>query len=231
MRGLAVIPARGGSKGVPRKNIRFLAGRPLIEYSISIALACPYIDRVIVSTDDDDIANIARAAGAEVPWLRPAALAQDDTSTMQVLQDLSYRLFTEEGYEPNFILLLQPTSPFRTLDDVNHAIELYQTTQCDEVVSVVKSKYHPNWCFHAADDRLVPYEEAVISRRQDLTPVYALNGAVYVYSSECIVNGVTKKPKYFIEMPEERSIDIDTEFDFQLAELVMAHGIVEGVVL
>ena len=146
MKTLAIIPARGGSKGVPRKNVRALAGKPLIAWTIEAALAASGLDRVIVSTEDAEIAAISREFGADVPFLRPAELAGDATTTLAVLQDLLARLETDEGYRPDAVMTLQPTSPLRTPDHINDAIALFEADpEADALVSCIQVPhiFHP----------------------------------------------------------------------------------------
>lgn len=142
---LALVPARGGSKGVPGKNIRPLAGKPLISYTINAALRSEYQLRVVVSTDDVRIAEVSRAAGAEVPFLRPQELALDETPTLSVVQDALHWLKEHEAYEPEIVVLLQPTSPLRTAQHIDEGIRLLLETGADSVISVCEAEHSPYW--------------------------------------------------------------------------------------
>lgn len=224
---LSMIPARGSSKSVPRKNIRSLAGKPLIVWTIETALACPNLDRVIVSTDDEEIAQIASDHGAEVPFLRPAELAQDDTPDLPVYQHALSWLAEHEGYCPDVIVWLRPTVPLRAVEDVECAIEMLIRTGADCVRSICLTEHHPYWMKRLDGDRLVPFvdeiDESKYYRRQLLPPVYRLNGAVDVTWCKAVMG---KGLLYGGDvrgyvMPVERSIDLDSELDFALAELLL----------
>ena len=220
---LGLICARGGSKGVPKKNIKKLAGKPLIAYSILASLKSKYIDRTIVSTDDKEIARISRKYGAEIID-RPKELARDTTPTMPVIRHAVSYLRKHEGMVPDFVVLLQPTSPLRKAEDIDNAIKKMKSTKADLVVSVSEVKQTPYWSFSVKKDRIVPlFKKGFrIKRRQDLPKIYALNGAVYVMTPK-----VLKKKNMFsgkvraIVMPEERSMDIDSMLDLRIAELII----------
>ena len=152
---IAIIPARGGSKSVHRKNIRLLCGKPLIAYTIHTALSSKYIGRVIVSTEDEEIAEIAKGCGAEIT-IRPSELAQDDTPSLPVFQHVIERLEEVEGFSPEIIVILQPTSPLRTVEDIDGAIQILIETCCDSVVSVCKVEHPIHWMFTLEKDRLKP---------------------------------------------------------------------------
>lgn len=218
---LAIIPARGGSKGVPGKNIRPLGGKPLIAWTIEAAAQSAYIDRVIVTSDDEMIIRTARQYGAEVPFVRPSELAQDDTPGMLPLLHAIDEL---PGYD--FIVELQPTSPFRTTEDIDGCIELCIGTEAFAVVSVTESDKSPYWMFHFNEQQhlqpIMGHTGAV--RRQDLPKVLLLNGAVYVADTNWLLNTktfLTEETKGFI-MPKERSQDIDTLTDFGFCEYLLS---------
>lgn len=221
---LAIIPARGGSKGTPRKNIRLLCGKPLFAYTIETALGSKYIDRVVVSTEDREIAEIAKGCGAEV-IPRPLELAKDDTPSLPVFQQVIKHLSETENFHPDIIVILQPTSPLRTVEDINGAIQKFLETACDSVVSVCEVECTPFWMYTLEGGTLKPVIEGSdkISRCQDTPKVYRLNGAVYVTHRNIIMEqsrvGGGDMRAYI--MPIERSVDIDTELDFKLAELLM----------
>ena len=157
MQVLAIIPARGGSKGVPHKNIRPLCGKPLIAWTIEVALACPTLERIIVSTDDLAIAEVARTYGAEVPFIRPAKLAQDDTPDLPVYNHTLMWLAENENYFPELVAWLRPTVPLRAVQDVEAAVALLQRSDFDCVRSVCKAEHHPYWMKRLDNGCLVPF--------------------------------------------------------------------------
>jgi len=225
---LCTICARGGSKGVPKKNIRALRGKPLIAYTIELALACPQISRVAVSTDSVEIAEIAKEFGAEVPYIRPAYLATDEASKLPAIQHLVRHYIEEMKFVPDYVVDLDPTSPLRTMEDIERCIDLIiNDTECDAVITGYKSNKNPYFNMVELDNSgfafLSKKPEGKVVRRQDVPVVYAMNASVYVWKTnilfqrEDIISGRTK----FIEMPEDRSIDIDSEIDFKLVELIM----------
>lgn len=224
---LAIIPARGGSKGVPRKNIRELAGKPLIAWTIETVKATPCIDRLIVSTDDLEIAEIAEQYGASVPFLRPIELAQDDTLDLPVYQHVLTMLQEREGFSPDIVVWLRPTAPLRVREDIEASIEKLIQTKADWVRSVCTVEHHPYWAFLMEGDRLKPLVEGIdikkYYRRQLLPPAYQLNGAVEV----CWRATIEDKGLLYIGnvvayvMPLERSVDMDRELDFCLAETII----------
>lgn len=223
MRILAVIPARGGSKGLPGKHLRLFAGRPLIAHTISPATGCAELDRVLVSTDAPEIADAARSCGAEAPFLRPAELARDETPGLAPILHAVRWLEEYQGYRPDYVMVLQATSPLRTLEDLRAAIHLARAHRAEGVVSVCEAPRHPFWMKRIdAAGRLsdfLPGEDHEATR-QELPPVYALNGAVYLVRRDVLLERDTLCPEaaYAYLMPPERSIDIDTAFDFELAE-------------
>jgi N-acylneuraminate cytidylyltransferase len=221
---LAIIPARGGSKGVPRKNIRDVAGKPLIGWTIEEAKKSGYIDRLVVSTDDQEIADIAVWWGGEVPFLRPAELARDDTPGIAPVIHILTTI--QPAYD--LVVLLQPTSPLRTVEDIDGAIALMVNKNANACVSVVEPDKSPYWMYSMdGSDHLIPLLEGDYARRQDLPPVYALNGAVYVAR----VNWLLKKQVFVSDetvayiMPKDRSIDIDTETDLAISTIILSGGL------
>jgi CMP-N,N'-diacetyllegionaminic acid synthase len=222
---LAIIPARGGSKGVPRKNIRPLNGRPLIAYSIAAAQAAKAVDRIVVSTDSDEIAEISRGLGAEVR-LRPAALAADDTPTRDVLQHVVNEL-AAEGDRPDAVLTLQPTSPLRTAQHIDEAAALFAADpQADSLVSciAVPHIFHPRSVMRRNEaGYLVPFlDDKQPTRRQDKEPVFARNGAaIYITRAERLKHYVFGGKLLAYMMDPEASIDIDTPDDFLVAERLL----------
>lgn len=219
---LALITARGGSKGIPRKNIVPLAGKPLIAWTIEAARKSPSVDRVVVSTDDPGIAEIARQCGAETPFLRPAELARDDSSHIDTVIHGVRWLGEQQGYTPDYVLLLQPTSPLRTSDDIDAAVALAIAKRADAVVSVCLSPAHPYLMRRVeADGKLREYEPRPSGylRRQVLPPVYVENGAIYLADREALLRDRSwySNNTYAYIMPAERSIDVDTMWDLKLA--------------
>jgi CMP-N-acetylneuraminic acid synthetase len=221
---VAVIPARGGSRGIPRKNIALLAGRPLIWYTIQAALQSQYLDRIVVSTEDEDIARVSRECGAGV-ISRPPELARDETPTLPVLQHAVAILENAEDIAFESIVVLQPTSPLRTAEDIDRAVEKMKETGCDSVVSVCELEHPLEWVFSLDGDR-VRYcieDGAKVTRRQDARRLYRPNGAVYVTRRDVVMTGnaILGEDTRAIVMPLERSVDIDTELDLRLAEVIL----------
>tara|TARA_E500000178_G_scaffold326139_2_gene354112 strand:+ start:350 stop:1054 length:705 start_codon:yes stop_codon:yes gene_type:complete len=221
---LAIIPARGGSKGIPRKNIKKLCGKPLIAWTIEVAQQVKQIDRVFVSTDDEEIAKVAEMWGAKIPFLRPPELATDRTSSvataLQVLDML-----------PEFdeIIWLQPTSPLRTRRDINEVIELTQQRSMFSIVSVCPAKVNPNWIYKLNEKHLLaPWNaEPLILNRQGLPQAYILNGSIYWAKVEWLKKKMTfvSNESYGYVMPTERSIDLDTPLDWEWAEFLMRRDV------
>ena len=224
---LAIIPARGGSKGLLRKNIKELCGKPLIAWSIEQANSCSDVDRVVVSTDDREIADVAKKYGAEVPFMRPSELATDMASTIDVIFHTIEWIKKHQDYQAEYILLLQPTSPLRsTMEDIRGAIQTLKDKNARAIVSVCETDHHPWWSNTLPEnssmkDFLKP--EILNKRRQDLPVFYRLNGAIYLaetdYLREC--NGFLGTDTFAYKMPKERSIDIDSDMDFKLAALLL----------
>jgi CMP-N,N'-diacetyllegionaminic acid synthase len=229
MKILGVITARGGSKGLPRKNIRSLHGKPLIEYTIQAALAAVDVfHRVIVSTEDAEIAEVSRRAGADVPFLRPQELARDSTPTLPVLQHAVEYIERCDGVAIDWVMILQPTSPLRTKEDIQTAVNLAAAGDCDTVVSVQRAnKCHP-YKMKKMDSagRLVPFIDGSVEpvRRQDLTPdAYQRNGAIYLVRRDRLLeNRLYGDSISAYIMPDDRSVDIDTHVDFLLAEALLS---------
>ena len=223
---LAVITARGGSKGVPQKNIRPLLGKPLIAYTIQAALQSKTLNRTIVSTDDETIAHVSKQYGAEVPFLRPQHLATDAATSLSVLQHAVRYLADKEDYLADIIVCLQPTSPLRSAEDIDQAVTLCLRTGSDSVVSLCQAEHHPYWMEKVVAGRIYPLMEAddeKYQRRQDLPPVYQLNGAIRVIKRNILLEEERMAGDNALAyiMPQERSIDIDTPIDFKIAELIL----------
>ncbi len=225
---VAIIPARGGSKGLHRKNILPLAGRPLIAHSIDAARDCALIDRCLVSTEDDEIASVAQAFGADV-MPRPATLAGDFVRTNEVVSDLLTTL-DKRGERPDFVVLLQPTSPLRTATHVQACLEaLFVAREKGDVassLSVCESEHHPYKDLIVSEDgSLVPLinEAALETPRQKLPKAYRQNGAIYVVGTDDFLTSQRfyLPPALPFVMSTEESIDIDSAFDLRVAEIIM----------
>lgn len=212
---LALITARGGSKGLPRKNLLLAGGKPLVAWTVEAALAAKSVSRVVLSSDDDEIMIAAKAAGCDVPFRRPHDLASDTASSMEVVEHALERL---PGYE--YIVLLQPTSPMRTGADIDAAFTLMRERNAPSCVSVTEVEQSPFWMYELREDQtlesLLPPLKG-ITRRQDLPLIYTLNGAIYMAKIEWL-----RRTRSFLDvstvayrMPAERSIDIDDIDDFQ----------------
>ncbi len=228
LRILAVIPARGGSKGIPNKNILPLAGKPLIAWTVVAALESGILERVVVSTDSDAIAAVGRQFGAETPFLRPAELSRDDTPTTDSVAHAIHWLAANESYQPDAVMILQPTCPLRSLDDIRQATALFSERQAESVVAVCEAKQHPFWMKQISPEgRLVDCANdwKFTTRRQDLPKLYALNGALYLTRRDLLVEQNTVFPPrtFAYVMPKERSLDIDTPWDLHVADLLLTH--------
>jgi CMP-N,N'-diacetyllegionaminic acid synthase len=222
-RTVALIPARGGSKGLPGKNVRLLAGKPLIQHTIEAALQCPLVDTVTVSTDDAAIRQASEAAGATV-LERPAKLATDTASTMDVVRHFLDEYQKKHGDWPETLVLLQPTSPLRTMVHLAEALKQYAgLTQPASLVSVSPAK-PISWQGSLEESGLFAFHQSLdLSRnRQAEAQNYILNGAIYVSSPQRFYNGeLTASTLSAYVMTREASIDIDTLFDFELAEFIL----------
>jgi len=224
MRVLGVIPARGGSKGIPRKNVRLLAGRPLLEYTAEAALASRRLSRVILSTDDEEIAAAGRRCGIETPFLRPAELAADATPTLLVLQH-AVRLLEQCGDRYDAICLLQPTNPLRRADEIDGCVDLLEQEGADAVVTIlpVPAEYNPHWVYFRDDGgflRLSTGEADPVPRRQDLPPAFHREGSVYVTRREVLMkqNSLygTRLVGYLLD--PAASVNIDGPEDWERAQ-------------
>jgi len=220
---LAIIPARGGSKGIPRKNIRHVAGKPLIAWTIEEAKKSKYLDRTILSSDDDEIIGVARRWNCDVPFIRPVELAQDNVTGIEPV------LHALETIKENFdyVVLLQPTSPLRVVEDIDECIEKCILQSAPVCVTVTTPDKSPYWMYLLDDQgrlRSIMEQKNTILLRQQFESVYALNGAVYVARTDWFI-----KNRKFISnetiaypMPKTRSIDIDTEWDLKMCDIVLS---------
>jgi CMP-N-acetylneuraminic acid synthetase len=229
---LAVVPARGGSRGVPRKNIRLLGPHPLLAYTIAAGRASARVTDLVVSTEDGEIADVARTYGAEVVE-RPAELATDEAPTAPVIQHAIERVEHATGRTYDYVLTLQPTTPFRRGWDIDAAVDVLEATPNPEasVTSVVRIyDAHPERVKRLDGERLLPYiaGEDRPTRRQDLPPAYLRNGAIYLSHRHTVLAGsVWGNPEIPYEMPPERSVNIDEPLDFLLAEAVVGEQLTE----
>jgi len=222
---VCVIPARGGSRGLPGKNIKDLLGKPLIVHSIEQGKRSKYVDRVIVSTEDNRIAAIARAHGAELPFIRPLDLATDTSSTLDVLLHALEWMKTQEKYSPEILVLLHATAPLRTVDDIDHCIALLFEKNVDVVFSVCEANRNPYFNMVEVDrrGRVRLVKKSVAVTRQSSPKVYDMNASIYVWRVAALLKEkkvVLGKSAIFV-MPKERSVDIDDLMDFDVAKLMM----------
>ena len=224
---LALIPARGGSKGLPRKNIKNLLGKPLIEWSIKAALNSKVIDRVIVSTDDEEISNVAKVCGAEVPFIRPSKLAQDNSTTFSVIEHALNWLENRQKYVPDHIALLEPTSPLRNAEDIDRAFDQLKNSNASSIVGICLTEVHHPLFIYQKDKsgKLNPYlnNSKKDIRRQDLEEAFFLEGSVYISETPVLLE---EKSFYHgntmgYEVPKWKSFEIDDETDFFLVESIM----------
>lgn len=228
---LGLIPARGGSKGLPRKNIKPLLGKPLIFWTIEQALASKYLDRLIVNTDDIEIAEISKKYGAEVPFIRPKELAEDNAKGIDVvLHAIDWFMKNDKLKQFDLLMLLQPTSPLRTTEDIDKAIEYLFLREAKAIVSVCEVDHHPLWSNTLLEDGCMKNfirREVMNKNRQELPVFYRLNGAIYL----AYCNYIKERKSFFGKetfayiMPKERSIDIDNEIDFKLAQILVKSNI------
>lgn len=224
MKNIAIIPARSGSKGIKDKNIKELCGKPLIAYTIESALQSGSFDEVIVSTDSEDYAQIARKYGASVPFLRSAVNSSDTASSWDMIEEVLDKYKEVNRFFDTFCLL-QPTSPLRTADNIREAYALYRDKASFAVVSVCEAEHSPLWCGHLPEtcefDGFI--EEESMGQRQAGGKFYRLNGAIYIVNVERFSSDrfLYQKGSYAYIMGQEQSVDIDTEIDFQLAEFLL----------
>jgi CMP-N,N'-diacetyllegionaminic acid synthase len=227
MRVLGLIPARGGSKGVTRKNIRSLCGKPLLQWTAEAALAAETLARVVVSTEDEEIAEVGRGCGLEVPFLRPWDLAADDTPTLHVVQH-ALRALEKAGDRFDAVCLLQPTSPFRRSSDIDACIELLAVSYADSVMSILRvpPEYNPHWVYFRADDgslKLSTGESQPLPRRQLLPPAFHRDGSIYVTRRHVVLEQESLYGTRVLgyEVDRANTINIDTVADWVRAEVMM----------
>lgn len=227
MKALFVIPARGGSKGIPHKNIKLLGGKPLIGYSVDVARQFADDADICVSTDDEEIASVVRGMGLEVPFMRPAELATDKSGTYEVLLH-ALDFYKSKGVEYDVLVLLQPTSPFRKAEDVKAALDMY-SPDIDMVVTVKEASSNPYYNCYEKDENgflSISKGDGKFTRRQDAPKVWEYNGAVYVInvaSLRKMTLGEFRRRRMSV-MDSVRSVDLDTEIDWLIAEKLLESG-------
>jgi len=227
---LAIIPARGGSKGVPGKNIKLLNGKPLLGYTSEIALQSKYLSEVILSSDDNQIIEVAKSLGIKVPFVRPTELAQDNTPTIDVIVH-ALQWYETQNVFFDAVCVLQVTSPFRTVAFLDKAIEKFIASGCDSLVSVLKvpHEYNPHWTFEVNPDgnlKIATGEDEIISRRQELPEAYHRDGNIYITKTEVLLqqHSLYGKSTAFIESSPEFYVNIDTLADWEKAEQMIKNS-------
>lgn len=225
MNNIAVITARSGSKGLKDKNIKPLCGKPLLAYSVEAAKQSGVFTRVFVSTDSEQYAEIAKMHGADVPFLRSEEIAGDYASSWDAVREALSR-YEREGESFDTVTLLQPTSPLRSAEDIVRGYRLFDEKQADYVIGVCRTDHSPLWCNTLPEDMSMDgfvAKEICSKPRQELPDYYRINGALYIVRVSALsgVNDMYRQGCYAYVMPPERSVDIDTEFDFRLAELLL----------
>lgn len=223
---LGIIPARGGSKSIPKKNIRLLADKPLIVHTIETAQKCKMLSRTLVSTDSVEIADVATKYGCDVPFIRPKDLSSDDTPMVPVLQHAVAFIEEQDNIHVDVVVLLDPTSPFRRVEDIDACIQKLEYENADSVVTVCGVEHNPYFVMMELDnDKLVPLikSDKVITRRQDAPEVYRLNAAVYAIKRDVLMNDnkIITDNSMAVIMPQELSAHIDHEIDFEFVEYLM----------
>lgn len=222
---LGIIPAKAGSKGIPGKNVEPVVGKPLLVYTIEAAQKSGVFDFLLVSTDGEEIARIAREAGAEIPFFRPLELATDTAAGIDVLHH-AMKWFQERDKKYDCVIYLQPTSPLRTAEDIKAALDMLVDRKADAVVSVCETEHHPWWCNTLPEDGSMEnfLRPDIPATRQELPKYYRLNGAVYLARWDFIINRTTwfGPITYAYIMPRERSVDIDDAVDLILAKALLS---------
>ena len=224
MRILGLIPARGGSKGIPDKNKKLLNGKPLLQYTIETALEAKLLDAVVFSSEDETLIRLASEIGAEVPFTRPDDLATDSASSLDVVKH-ALKVLSQEGREYDGVCLLQVTNPLRQAAFIDSAIEKFKILGTDSLVSVLKvpHEYNPHWVFEASEEKTLKIatgESEIIKRRQDLPDAFIRDGAIYLIKTEVILeqNSLYGNSISYIESDANRHVNIDTPKDWDLAE-------------
>lgn len=227
MKILGLIPARGGSKGIPNKNRKKLGGKPLLEYTFEAALGSKKLSRVVFSSEDEQLIELAKKKGVEVPFVRPASLASDTAGSLEVVQHaLQYLALEGEHYDA--VCLLQVTYPFRTAEDIDNAILKFESSKTDSLISVkeVPHQYNPHWVFlenSSSNLSIATGDDQIIKRRQDLPKAFIRDGAIYISKSEVLLNenSFYGKSISHIELDPQKYVNIDTEIDWYKAEEIL----------
>ncbi|NND61923.1 MAG: acylneuraminate cytidylyltransferase family protein [Flavobacteriaceae bacterium] len=227
MKVLGLIPARGGSKGIPNKNRKKLGGKPLLQYTIEAALGATLLDSVVFTSEDNTLMEMARKLGATVPFKRPDALASDTAGSLEVVQHALVAL-SERGHTYDAVCLLQVTSPFRTSEDIDLAISKFMDAGCDSLISVQKvpHNYNPHWVFELSEGtlKIATGEDKIIKRRQELPDTFIRDGSIYITRSELLLKGEGSfygKTISYIELDPTRHINIDLPEDWLRAEKLL----------
>ncbi|CAM0744142.1 acylneuraminate cytidylyltransferase family protein [Acinetobacter baumannii] len=227
----ALIPARGGSKRLPRKNVKLLVNKPLIAWSIEVAKASKYIDHVVVSTDDEEIKQVSEQYGAEVPFLRPEYLSNDHASSFDVIKHAID--FLHLGQKNELIVLLQPTSPLRLVSELDTALEFFIAKNAKGIVSISETEHSPMWSNTLPENGCMSdfiRPEVQGKRSQDLPKFFRLNGSIYIYETLCLLEQSKiffNENVYGFETSLKTAIDIDTDLDFLIAETIMKNRAIE----
>ncbi len=229
MRNIAIIPARSGSKGLKNKNIKLLNGKPLIAYSIEAAYKCKMFDTVMLSTDSEEYAEIGRKCGADVPFLRSKEMSSDTAGSWDTVKEVLYN-YEKQGKKFDTVALLQPTSPLRTPQDIMRGYELMDQKNADSITAVCEMDHSPLWSNTLAEDlsmKNFEKDEYKNLGRQQLPTYYRINGALYLRKIQYGENSICllEKKEYALIMERAKSIDIDTELDFKMAEIILQNGI------
>ena len=219
---IAIIPARGGSKGLPKKNMKIFNGKPLIQATIDAAKNSKFLDSVYVSTDDNEISDFSKSCGVESPFLRPKDLAGDESLINETLKYMITKLESEHSLKLDSVVLLQPTSPLRTAQDIDNAITMFNQKSADSVISFVELDHPIAWNRKLdKDNRVQLIEDGSFSNRQEHDSTYYPNGAIYVLTKQMVMSDRFYSENTFAYlMPRERSVDIDDLFQFKFAEFL-----------
>jgi len=221
---LAIIPARANSKRLPDKNLKLLYGKPLIAYSIEAAKLSKNISKIIVSTDSKKISSIALEYGAEVPFIRPEYLATDKATSIDVIKHAINEI-EKSGKTFDNIILLQPTSPLRTSNDIDIATDLFFNKKADSVISIVEVSHRPEWYIRKNNQDKITYLLPKKIKKEEVN--YLINGSIYIFKKKLILdkNTLLGEKTYGYVMPPERSVDIDTSFDFKIAQFMLDNSL------
>jgi CMP-N,N'-diacetyllegionaminic acid synthase len=224
---LAIIPARGGSKGIPGKNIKLLGGKPLLQYTVEAARESKFLSRVILSSDDVAIIDFAKSIGLDVPFVRPAHLATDQSGSLEVVQHTLQEL-ARQGEYYDAVCLLQPTTPFRKPGSIDAAIQQFLDSDCDSLVSVreVPEEYNPHWVFEADEKGFLSIatgEKEIIKRRQELPRAYFRDGSIYLTKTEVIIeqHSLYGSSIGYVVSEGKKYVNLDTMSDWELAEALL----------